>query len=206
MGMELDVGMVKPLQRTQPMSSLFILENSIDLFYVVTNQDGKIVTNNELFKNYVSHLQPTKITDIISIEGDKEDFIKAIETARKHAPEPSRVYARTRQKNASDRYNVWNCFAIGETLHFVGIQIVDVTSISSHDYERQRLLLEEFRFMLSHEIRQPLTNIAGLVQMLMQHQGASDLDKKDVLSMINTSVNKLDAAIKILVKKAAREL
>jgi light-regulated signal transduction histidine kinase (bacteriophytochrome) len=81
-----------------------------------------------------------------------------------------------------------------------------VTSISSHDYERQRLLLEEFRFMLSHEIRQPLTNIAGLVQMLMQHQGASDLDKKDVLSMINTSVNKLDAAIKILVKKAAREL
>jgi hypothetical protein len=42
--------------------------------------------------------------------------------------------------------------------------------------------------------------------MLMQHQGASDLDKKDVLSMINTSVNKLDAAIKILVKKAAREL
>ena len=112
------------------MSSLFILENSIDLFYVVTNQDGKIVTNNELFKNYVSHIQPSKITDIISIEGDKEDFIKAIESARKHAPEPSRVYARTRQKNTSDRYNVWNCFAIGETLHFVGIQIVDVTSTS----------------------------------------------------------------------------
>jgi signal transduction histidine kinase len=188
------------------MSSLFILENSIDLFYVVTDSDGKIFTNNELFKNYVSHIKPTKITDIISIEGDKIDFIEAIEKARKHSPEPSRVYARTRQKNASDRYNVWNCFAIGETLHFVGIQIVDVTSISSHDYERQRLLLEEFRFMLSHEIRQPLTNIAGLVQMLMQHQGASDLDKKDVLGMINTSVNKLDAAIKILVKKAAREL
>ena len=206
MGMELDGCLVKPLQRTQAMSSLFILENSIDLFYVVTDSDGKIFTNNELFKNYVSHIKPTKITDIISIEGDKIDFIEAIEKARKHSPEPSRVYARTRQKNASDRYNVWNCFAIGETLHFVGIQIVDVTSISSHDYERQRLLLEEFRFMLSHEIRQPLTNIAGLVQMLMQHQGASDLDKKDVLGMINTSVNKLDAAIKILVKKAAREL
>ena len=156
------------------MSSLFILENSIDLFYVVTNQDGKIVTNNELFKNYVSHIQPSKITDIISIEGDKEDFVKAIETARKHAPEPSRVYARTRQKNTSDRYNVWNCFAIGETLHFVGIQIVDVTSISSHDYERQRILLEEFRFMLSHEIRQPLTNIAGLVQLMLEHPVANN--------------------------------
>jgi hypothetical protein len=42
--------------------------------------------------------------------------------------------------------------------------------------------------------------------MLMQHQGASDVDRKDVLSMIHTSVNKLDDAIKILIKKAAREL
>jgi signal transduction histidine kinase len=188
------------------MSSLFILEHSIDLFYVVTDQDGKIVSNNELFKNYVSHIKPTKITDIISIEGDKDDFIEAIERARKQSPEPSRVYARTRQKNTSDRYNVWNCFAIADTLHFVGIQMVDVTSISSHDYERQRVLLEEFRFMLSHELRQPLTNISGLVQMLMQHHSADDVDRKDLLGMIHTSVNKLDDAIKILIKKAAREL
>ena len=188
------------------MSSLFILEHSIDLFYVVSDDSGLIVSSNELFKNYCSHIKPSKITDIISIEGDKEDFVKAIESARKHAPEPSRVYARTRQKNTSDRYNVWNCFAIGETLHFVGIQIVDVTSISSHDYERQKNLLEEFRFMLSHELRQPLTNIAGLVNMLMQHQVASDVDRKELLAMISTSVNKLDEAIKVLIKKAAREL
>jgi len=188
------------------MSSLFILEHSIDLFYVVSDDSGLIVSSNELFKNYCSHIKPSKITDIISIEGDKDDFIKAIETARKHAPEPSRVYARTRQKNTSDRYNVWNCFAIGETLHFVGIQIVDVTSISSHDHERQKLLLEEFRFMLSHEIRQPLTNIAGLVQMMLDHPIANNTEKRDLLKMIHTSVNKLDDAIKVLIKKAAREL
>jgi hypothetical protein len=51
-----------------------------------------------------------------------------------------------------------------------------------------------------------LTNIAGLVNMLMQHQAASDVDRKELLAMISTSVNKLDDAIKILVKKAAREL
>ena len=188
------------------MSSLFILEHSIDLFYVVTDSDGKIFTNNELFKNYVSHIKPTKITDIRSIEGDKEDFLKAIEIARKQSPEPSRVYARTRQKNTSDRFNVWNCFAISDTLHFVGIQIVDVTSISSHDHERQKLLLEEFRFMLSHEIRQPLTNIAGLVQLMLDHPVANNTEKRDLLKMIHTSVNKLDDAIKVLIKKAAREL
>ena len=188
------------------MSSLFILEHSIDLFYVVTDEHGLIVSSNELFKNYVSHIKPSKIGEIISIEGDKDDFIKAIETARKHSPEPSRVYARTRQKNTSDRYNVWNCFAIEDTLHFIGVQIVDVKSINSHDHERQRMLLEEFRFMLSHEIRQPLTNISGLVQLMLNHPMSNNEEKRDLLKMINTSVIKLDDAIKVLIKKAAREL
>ena len=188
------------------MSSLFILEHSIDLFYVVTDESGLIISSNELFKNYSSHIKPSKISDIISIEGDKEDFIKAIQLARKHTPEPSRVYARTRLKNTIDRYNIWNCFAIEDTMHFVGIQLVDVTSINSHDYERQKLLLEEFRFMLSHEIRQPLTNIAGLVQLMLDHPVANNNEKRDLLKMIHTSVNKLDDAIKILIKKAAREL
>ena len=188
------------------MSSLFILENSIDLFYVVTDESGLIVSSNELFRNYSSHIQPNKISDIISIEGDKDDFIKAIQLARKHTPEPSRVYARTRLKNTIDRYNIWNCFAIEDTLHFVGIQLVDVTSINSHDYERQKLLLEEFRFMLSHEIRQPLTNIAGLVQLMLNHPMSNNEEKRDLLKMIHTSVTKLDDAIKLLIKKAAREL
>lgn len=188
------------------MSSLFILENSIDLFYVVTDQDGKIISNNELFKNYVSHIKPKKITDIISIAGDKEDFIDAIERARKYSPDPSRVYARTKQKNSSDRYNVWNCFAIIDTLHFVGIQIVDVTSISSHEHERQKTLLEEFRFMLSHELRQPLTSISSLVQMLRDHPNANQVEKHDLLGMIHESVYRLDDSIKALVKKASREL
>jgi nitrogen-specific signal transduction histidine kinase len=188
------------------MSSLFILEHSIDLFYVVTDEHGLIVSSNELFKNYSSHIKPSKIADIISIEGDKDDFIKAIDTARKHSPEPSRVYARTRQKNTSDRYNVWNCFAIEDTLHFIGVQIVDVTSINSHDHERQRMLLEEFRFMLSHEIRQPLTNISGLVQLMLNHPMSNNSEKRDLLKMIHTSVIKLDDAIKVLIKKAAREL
>ena len=188
------------------MSSLFILENSIDLFYVVTDESGLIVSSNELFRNYSSHIQPNKISDIISIEGDKDDFIKAIQLARKHTPEPSRVYARTRLKNTIDRYNIWNCFAIEDTLHFVGIQLVDVTSINSHDYERQKLLLEEFRFMLSHEIRQPLTNIAGLVQLMLNHPMSNNEEKRDLLKMIHTSVTKLDDANKLLIKKAAREL
>jgi hypothetical protein len=42
--------------------------------------------------------------------------------------------------------------------------------------------------------------------MLIQHHVADDIDRKELLGMISSSVNKLDDAIKALVKKAAREL
>jgi signal transduction histidine kinase len=186
------------------MSLLFILENNLDLFYVVTDLEGNILTNNSLFKSYVSHIQPKKITDIVDIETDREDFIDAIKKAIKQSPDPARVYARTKHKNLSERFNVWNIFVIGDRITFIGIQLVDVTSITSHEYQRQRALLDEFRFMLSHEIRQPFSSINSLTKML--RDTPSESEKIALLEMIDACVNKLDEAIKTLVNKAAREI
>ena len=47
------------------MASLHILESSIDLFYVITDKDGKIVTSNDLFREYSSHIKPNNILDIV---------------------------------------------------------------------------------------------------------------------------------------------
>jgi len=157
------------------MSLLYILENNLDLFYVVTDLEGNILTNNSLFKSYVSHIQPKKITDIVDIETDREDFIDAIKKAIKQSP-----------------------------VTFIGIQLVDVTSITSHEYQRQRALLDEFRFMLSHEIRQPFSSINSLTKML--RDTPSESEKIALLEMIDACVNKLDEAIKTLVNKAAREI
>lgn len=186
------------------MSLLFILENNLDLFYVVTDIDGNIITNNTLFKSYVSHIQPKKITDIVDIDTDREDFVEAIKKAIKQSPDPARVYARTKHKNLSERFNVWNIFVIGDRINFIGIQLVDVTSITSHEYQRQKALLEEFRFMLSHEIRQPFSSINSLTKML--RDTPSESEKNELLEMIDTCVNKLDQAIKTLINKVAREL
>ena len=186
------------------MSLLFILENNLDLFYVVTDLEGNILTNNSLFKAYVSHIQPSKITDIVDIETDREDLIDAIKKAIKQSPDPVRVYARTKHKNLSHRYNIWNCFAIGDRITFIGIQLVDVTSITSHEYQRQRALLEEFRFMLSHEIRQPFASINSLTKML--RDTPSETERIALLEMVDACVLKLDEAIKTLVKKASREI
>jgi signal transduction histidine kinase len=186
------------------MSLLFILENNLDLFYVVTDMDGNIISNNSLFKSYVSHIQPKKIIDIIDIETDREDFIEAIKKAKKQSPDPARVYARTKHKNLVHRYNVWNCFAIGTRITFIGIQLVDVSSITAHEYERQRALLEEFRFILSHELRQPFVNIKPLTKMLRDTN--IDDEKIALLEMVDACVDKLDTAMKQLINKASREI
>jgi signal transduction histidine kinase len=188
------------------MSSLYILENSIDLFYIVTDQRGEILTSNDLFREYSSHIKPRNIADISATDTDRDDMIAAIHKAQNKAPEPIRVYARTKQKNGSLRYNLWNIYSIFDCFHYIGIQLVDVTSISSHEHEKQKILLEEFRFMLSHELRQPLTSIGGLVRMMLDYKGASDTEREDLVKMIEESVNRLDDVIKLLIKKAARQI
>jgi hypothetical protein len=187
-------------------SSLYILENSIDLFYVVTDRDGLILTSNDLFSEYSSHIKPVNIADISATDSDCDEVISAIKKAKDKTPEPIRFYAKTKQKNGALRYNLWNIYAILDCYHFIGIQLVDVTSITSHEHERQKILLEEFRFMLSHELRQPLTSIGGLVRMLVQHRGASENERLELVKMIEDSVNRLDDVIKLLVKKAARQI
>jgi signal transduction histidine kinase len=188
------------------MASLHILESSIDLFYVITDKDGNIVTTNDLFREYSSHIKPCNILDIAAQDSDRDELLAAIRKAQTKSPDPIRVYAKTKQKISSERFNMWNVYAIVDMLHFIGIQLVDVTSISSHEYERQKMLLEEFRFTLSHELRQPLTSIGGLVKMINEHTWATDQERDGVMKMLEDSVQKLDNVIRLLVKKATRQL
>lgn len=188
------------------MSTVYILENSLDLFYVVTDSDGGIVSANDLFKAYSSHIKPKNIIDIVSNESERETLLNAVKKAKERTPEPMRVYAATKQKNNSERFNVWNIYSIMGAIHFIGFQLIDVTSITAHEYERQRVLLEEFRFMLSHELRQPLTSVSGLVRLLNGSSTHTDAEKSDLLKMLNDSVVNLDEAVKALVKKATRQI
>lgn len=188
------------------MASLHILESSIDLFYVISDQDGQIVASNDLFKEYSSHIKPSNIMDIAAHDSDKDELLRAIKKAKKNTPDAIRVYAKTKQKIGSERYNMWNVYSIMDSLHFIGIQLVDVTSISAHEHERQKVLLEEFRFMLSHELRQPLTSIGGLVRMLLDHPEATEQEKSSIMIMIASSVDRLDEVVKLLVKKATRQI
>jgi len=187
------------------MSVKYLLSNSLDILYAVSDKDGLIVFTNDLFKEYTSHIRPNKISDIISEETDLDELVSAIEKSKTNNLTPVRVYFQIKQKNGSRRWNLFNVYSILNSLHFVGFQIVDVTSITSHEYEKQKMLLEDFRFMLSHEIRQPMTSIAGLVNLLLD-KSDDNSDNNDLLKMINQTVLDLDAAIHKLVKKASRQI
>ena len=187
------------------MSVKYLLSNSLDILYAVSDKDGLIVFTNDLFKEYTSHIRPNKISDIISEETDLDELVSEIEKSKTNNLTPVRVYFQIKQKNGSRRWNLFNVYSILNSLHFVGFQIVDVTSITSHEYEKQKLLLEDFRFMLSHEIRQPMTSIAGLVNLLLD-KSDDNSDNNDLLKMINQTVIDLDAAIHKLVKKASRQI
>jgi len=187
------------------MSVKYILSNSLDILYTVTDKDGLIVSKNDLFKEYTSHIQPKKISDVIVEETDLDGLVSAIEKAKSTPLVPVRVYFQTKQKNGSSRWNLFNVYSILNSLHFVGFQIIDVTSITSHEHEKQKLLLEDFRFMLSHEIRQPMTSIAGLVNLLLD-KSEENSDNVELLKMINQTVINLDEAIHKLLKKAARQI
>jgi signal transduction histidine kinase len=189
------------------MSTQYILANSIDLLYVVADYEGSIVRSNDLFKEYSSHIKPKKVSDIITDDTELDDYVLSVKKAIEITPNPVRIYARTKQKNSGLRWVLWNCYAILGSLHFVGFQITDVTSITSHEHEKQKQLLEEFRFMLSHELRQPLTSVAGVVKLLLDKEGKmGELEQTELLKMVDDSMKRLDESIHALVKKATRQL
>jgi len=187
------------------MSVQYILHNSIDLLYVTANADGKIVFANELFKEYTSHIQPKKISDFIQDSVDMDELLSAIQKAKGKPFDAIRVYVKIKQKNQTLRWNLFNVYFILNSIHLVGFPILDVTSITNHEFERQKTLLEDLRFMLSHEIRQPLTAIAGLVDMMLQNT-QENMNNEELLKMMQDSAKRLDEAIQRIVKKSTRQL
>lgn len=183
------------------MSVRYILSDSPDLLYSVTDLEGLIVNSNELFNEYCSHIKPKKLSDLMSEDSDLDEYILKVQKAKEKNPLPVRLYSKTKQKNGSNHWILWNIYCILGSLHFVGIQMTDVTSISAHEYERQKKLLDDFRFMLSHELLSPLSSIDGLVKLAIQ-----DNPDSTEFMLMDECVQKLKVSFHQLVKKAAREL
>ena len=183
------------------MASIFILENSLDVLFARCQDSGNIIRANELFREYVSHIKPVNILDVV-VDSDKDEFKIAVDKARKSTPLPCRTYARTRQKNGAERYSVWNVYSIDDHLYFIGVQLFDVNSVESYEHERLKSLLSDAEFIVSHEIRQPLSALLGLFNLI----DSEDLpaEHAELVKMIQKSADELDKNVARFVKKLSR--
>jgi hypothetical protein len=172
-----------------------ILENSLHAFYLCSSDEGEITYSNELFNDFASHISPTNIEHFITIDNDKDLMKKAMDKAVERSPFPSSFQCRLKQKNGASRWSTWEvAFGLG-TFHFMGIQLFDVVSISSHEYDTQRRVLENIAWIQSHKVRKPLANIIALSELIAKTPGI-DKDKLEVISMLKTSSEELDDVIR----------
>ena len=176
-----------------------ILENSIHVFYVCSDKEGEITYSNELFNTFASHISPTNIEHFITIQEDLELLKKSMGRAVDSSPFPFSFQCRLLHKNGAKRWSTWEVAFGKDTFHFVGIQLFDVVSISSHDYEMQKRVLENIAWIQSHKVRKPLANIIALSELMAKGKDYSS-EKLEVLTMLKTSADELDDVIREIVE------
>ena len=178
-----------------------LLENSLNVFYVRCDQEGAIVYSNELFENFASHISPTNIEHFVSTGVDEEKVNAAMSRAELSSPFPVSVQCRLTQKNGAKRWSTWEV-AFGQGLfHFVGIQLFDVVSITAHEYEEQKNILEKIAWIQSHKVRKPLANILALTDLIKKNANEED---KLIIKMLSDSSNELDQVVKEIVELSTR--
>lgn len=89
----------------------------------------------------------------------------------------------------------------GDVLRYYGV-IQDITALHSAEKERDRITaelvkrneaLEQFTYVISHNLRAPVANIKALTEILEQSFSASD--EKDLINRMSLSVANLDTVI-----------
>jgi hypothetical protein len=190
------------------MSVKYILQNSLLNLYAITDLDGEIFYQNDHFETSLSHIRPINFLDIITDESDFPEVKTAIYKAKERFPDPRSFHAKTKQKNGALRWFIWEVFCMNNKLHFCGHDILDVVSVVSYEYERQKELLEEIKFIQEHELRQPLMSILGINRIIEAHQNSKEEDSEmnSLILMQKESLEKVDYVINKINKMANRKL
>jgi signal transduction histidine kinase len=96
---------------------------------------------------------------------------------------------------------------VDKTITGVNVNMRDVTkSVQAKvELEHQNIQLKEIARINSHEIRRPLANILGLIEMLGHYQDDLSSDLKDLIQLLHQSSSELDAVVKKIVVTASKK-
>jgi hypothetical protein len=183
------------------MSASYILSEALDFMHCITDLDGQIVKSNELFKEYTSHIKPSKISDIIADNDDLDRYLEQVNKANESSPKPVRLFTLIRQKTGVNHYTLWNIYVILGSINFLGTQVPDFSSKAAIQNYNSDKLLEHCLFSINHDVINNVVTAEGLIKLAID-----DHPEYDILKMIAECNAKEKIALLSLVKKLAREL
>lgn len=202
----------KKLQATE--DKFRAIFNSTSDFNFFVDKDLNIITLNQAAILYTEKYAGVKL-----LPGDnlklampfemQQDALAAMQLAL-----TGEIVDSTKQYNSVEGKNIWfraKFFPVYDDLHQqitgVNINMRDVTKTvhSSIALEQQNKQLKEIARINSHEIRRPLANILGLIEMLGHYENELTDDIKDLIDLLHQSSAELDEVVKRIVTTASKK-
>lgn len=154
------------------------IPKSLDLFFQRIHKDDV-----EGFRNLISTVEK-KVTNVVNME------------YRVQVKDKNYAYVLQRSYILSD--------ALGNPVRMVGA-LKDVTLEKEHlrELTEKNEKLKQIAWVQSHEVRRPLSNILGLIDMLRMDSGISDKERKVILEALKKSSTQLDHVIHQIVEKSS---
>ncbi|WP_316784886.1 PAS domain S-box protein [Pedobacter frigiditerrae] len=92
---------------------------------------------------------------------------------------------------------VWASISIYPKKDGLSVYFVDITTQQKHTQmiEKQNEQLKKISWLQSHEVRAPLSNILGLIQLLNK-DGLPDNEQLEIIKLLNNAATKLDGVVK----------
>ncbi|MBK0379140.1 PAS domain-containing sensor histidine kinase [Mucilaginibacter segetis] len=121
---------------------------------------------------------------------------------------PGHAYKITNRVRHKKGYYLWIESAFTNMLHDVNISAIvcnfkDVTKARNAEEEREKMTadlvqrnkdLEQFTYIVSHNLRAPVANIIGLSNLL-RSANSNDIENKEILNALSASVHNMDKVI-----------
>lgn len=199
----------KSLERSEEKNRALI-ENISDTI-ILLNEHAEVVYQSPAFVHTagfnIEELKGKTIFDFIHPD-DRKDSVELIKLAFLNPEVPFQTQYRILHKNGNFIWvegTIVNLFK-NESVNAFVVNYRDITDRKSMEIEREKMMdellqrnrdLEQFAYIVSHNLRAPVANIIGLSKFLLNPKLKND-DIVEMTNGLSESVNKLDSVIRDL--------
>ena len=185
-----------------------LVEKSLTGVYIIQNKKFAYVNPElaEIWGYSVEELNGASYEDIVH-PGDLELLQTNVKKRMDGEVNSIRYEGRIIRKDGSQRWIA----IFGNTTIYHGTKaiigtIIDITDSKTNDQERQKIInellqrnrdLEQFAYIVSHNLRAPVANILGLAQLMKQVEDENN-ESNQLIDYLSLSANKLDSVIQDL--------